>query len=129
MHQIREPKRMRTHQKQSGNMHACHLTYSQLPPSLTKKYPILEKKSGFRGIHKTTNGSFQAQVWNPVQGRLVHQGMFKDKHVAALAAEIAKHEKECLNVEHLARKKIEAAYQAYIVSSKEEGVEISSLLG
>ena len=82
----------------------------------------------FRGIHKTSSGNWQAQIWNPSQNRLVHQGIFEDKDVAALAVHIAKQDKRCFDVEHLARKIIESSYESHMQSLKSNVLNVSDLL-
>ena len=85
-------------------------------------------KNKLRGIHKTSSGNWQAQVWNSSQNRLVHQGIFEDKEVAALAVHIAKQDKRCLDVEHLARKIIESSYENHMQSLKSNGLNVADLL-
>lgn len=126
---IRIPKRTRIYKKNTGSKHACKLNISQIPKSLLNKYPRLEKnKNAFRGIHVTSSGNWQAQVWNSSQNRLVHQGIFEDKEVAALAVSIAKNDKRCLDVEHLARKIIESSYEKHMQTLKTNGLNVSDLL-
>ena len=123
---IRHPKRTRMYKKHVGSKHACKLNISQIPKSLLTKY--CPEKNMFRGIHKTSSGNWQAQIWNPSQNRLVHQGIFEDKDVAALAVHIAKQDKRCFDVEHLARKIIESSYESHMQSLKSNVLNVSDLL-
>lgn len=125
---IRYPKRTRMYKKHKGSKHACKLTISQIPKKLLDKYFIEKNKNVLRGTHETSSGNWQAQVWNSSQNRLVHQGIFEDREVAALAVNIAKQDKRCLDVEHLARKIIESYYERHMQSLKSSGLNINDLL-
>ena len=107
---FRKPKRKRTYMKHSGSKQACQLRISQISVAFRSKYSVTATK----GVHKTSNGNYQVQIWNARREKLVHQGIFKDRDVAVLASAIARSEPASLEIEHYAREKIEKEYASFV---------------
>lgn len=108
---------------------ACQLTYAQIPSPIKLRFPLQSSnnESGYKQVHRTTNGNYQVQVWCKSRNKLVHQGIYKDRQVAALAASIARTSSRIASVEHQARELIEQEFAKYVQQLRTSGVSAHQL--